>query len=148
MARCDESPMTTQDMPHSSGRAPAPLTCPAPSQRAAAIPHASPTPFVCPSHDLTHVPRPPSMRPDAFLRAPPLPFLTRCHHPRCIPCTLHVPPISCSSLDIQWYFFLFTFYPSFPTIFFFCLLQLYLLNLTNITTTSLRTLTPSHGARQ
>ena len=67
-------PMTTQDMPHSSGHAPAPLTCPAPSQHAAAIPHASHTPFVCPSpsHDLMHVPRPPSMRPNTFQRTTPL----------------------------------------------------------------------------
>ena len=44
--------MTSHDHPGcapSSGRAPAPLTCPAPSQRIAAIPHASHTPFVCPS---------------------------------------------------------------------------------------------------
>ena len=40
-------PMTTQDVPHSSGCAPAPLTCPAPSQCAIAIPHASHTPFMC-----------------------------------------------------------------------------------------------------
>ena len=61
-------PMTTQDVPHSSGRAPAPLTCPAPSQCAVAIPHASHMPFMCPSpsHNLTHVPRPPLMCPDAF----------------------------------------------------------------------------------
>ena len=61
-------PMTTQDVPHSSGRALAPLTCPAPSQRAATIPHASHMPFMCPnpSHDLMHVLQPPSMRPDAF----------------------------------------------------------------------------------
>ena len=91
-------PMTTQDMPHSSGCALASLTCPAPSQRAAAIPHASHTPFVCPSpsHDLTHVPRPPSMRPDVFLRAPPRPFLMCRHHPRRVPCALHVLLISCS----------------------------------------------------
>ena len=91
-------PMTTQDVPHSSGHAPAPLTCPAPSQRAAAIPHASHTPFVCPSpsHDLTHVPQPPSMRPNTFLRAPPCPFLMRCHHPRRVLRALHVLPISCS----------------------------------------------------
>ena len=99
MRDSDESPMTTQDVPHSSGCAPAPLTCPAPSQRATAIPHASHTPFVCPSpsHDLTHAPRPPSMRPEAFLHAPPRPFLTRRHHPRRVPRTLHVPLISCSS---------------------------------------------------
>ena len=99
MATHDESPMTTQDVPHSSGHALAPLTCPAPSQLAAAIPHASHIPFVCPSpsHDLTYGLRPPSMRPDVFLRALPHPFLTRCHHPRHVPCALHVLPISCSS---------------------------------------------------
>ena len=61
-------PMTTQDVPHSSGCAPAPLTSPATSQRATAIPDASQMPFMCPnpSHDLTHTPRPPSMRPNAF----------------------------------------------------------------------------------
>ena len=91
-------PMTTQDVPHSSGRAPAPLTCPAPSQHAAAIPDASHMPFVCPSpsHDLTHAPQPPSMRPNMFLRAPPRPFLTRRHHPIRVPHALHVLPISCS----------------------------------------------------
>ena len=91
-------PMTTQDVPHSSGCAPAPLICPAPSQCAATIPHASHMPFVCPSpsHDLMHMPRPPSMRPDVFLRAPPRPFLTHCHHPRRVPHALHVPPIRCS----------------------------------------------------
>ena len=93
-------PMTTQDVPHSSGYAPAPLTCPAPSQCAAAIPHPhiSHTPFVrpSPSHNRTHVPQPSSMRPGAFLHAPPHPFLTCRHHPRRVPCALHVPPISCS----------------------------------------------------
>ena len=59
-------PMTTQ--PHSSGRAPTPLTCPAPSQCAATILDASHTPFMCPSpsHDLTHAPCPPLMHPDVF----------------------------------------------------------------------------------
>ena len=79
-------PMTTQDVPHSSGCAPVPLTCPAPSQRAVAIPHASHMPFMCPSpsHDLTHAPRPPSTRPDVFRRAPPL---LHCH-PLACPFTL------------------------------------------------------------
>ena len=64
--------MTTRDeSPHDHpGHAPflwmrpGPLTCPAPSQRAAAIPYASHMPFMCPSpsHDLTHALRPPSMR--------------------------------------------------------------------------------------
>ena len=61
-----------------------------PSQRAAAIPHASHTPFVCPStsHNLTHRPRPPSMHPDAFRRASPLldappPSQTRPARPSC-----------------------------------------------------------------
>ena len=70
----DESPHDHPGRAPSSGHAPAPLTCPAPSQRIAAIPHASHTPFVCPSasHDLTHGPRPPLMRPDTFRRASPL----------------------------------------------------------------------------
>ena len=71
-------PMTTQDMPHSSGHAPAPLTCLALSQRATAIPHASHTPFMCPNpiHDLTHMPQPPSMCPNAFQHTHP--FSTHC----------------------------------------------------------------------
>ena len=61
-------PMTTQDVPHSSGRAPAPLTCPAPSQCAVAIPHASHTPFMCPSpsHNLMHALQPLSTCPNVF----------------------------------------------------------------------------------
>ena len=67
-------PMTTQDVPHSSGCATAPLTCPAPSQCAVAIPHTSHAPFMCPSpsHDLTHALQPPSTPPDAFRCTPPL----------------------------------------------------------------------------
>ena len=90
--------MTTWDMPHSSGGAPAPLTCPAPSQRAAAIPHTSYMPFVCPSpsHDLMHAPWPPLMHPNMIQHALPLldvprPLLTRCHCPKHVPCIPHVP---------------------------------------------------------
>ena len=81
---------TRNESPHDHpGRAPflwtrpGPLTFPAPSQRAAAIPHASHTPFMCPnpSHDLTHAP---STRRDAFRCAPPL--LHR--HPLACPFTL------------------------------------------------------------
>ena len=56
------------------GCAPAPLTCLAPSQCAAAVPDVSRVPFMCPSpsHDLTHVPWPPWMRPKLFQHTPPL----------------------------------------------------------------------------
>ena len=66
-------PMTTQDVPHSSGHTPAPLTCLAPSQRATTIPHTSHMPSMCPSpgHDLMHVPWPPMMHSDVFRHAPP-----------------------------------------------------------------------------
>ena len=91
-------PMTTQDMPHSSGHTPAPLTCPAQMccRHPTRIPHAlrvrqpQPRPHArtaAPFDASQHV----STRP-----APPCPFLMRRHHPRCVPRALHVPLISCS----------------------------------------------------
>ena len=73
----------------------------APSQHAAAIPHASHMPFVCssPSHDFTHALWPPSMHPNMFQCALPLldvpcPFST-CHAPfqRAMP-LFNMPPPS------------------------------------------------------
>ena len=82
------------------GCAPAPLTCLAPSQCAAAVPDVSRVPFMCPSpsHDLTHVPWPPWMRPKLFQHTPPLldmlPPSQMCPaHPSCVPVpamTLHM----------------------------------------------------------
>ena len=146
--------MTSHDHPGrapSSGRAPAPLTCPAPSQRIAAIPHASHTPFVCPStsHNLTHRPRPPSMRSDAFRRASPLldvlpPSQTRPTRPSCAADQLQ---FLLTSDGMSFYFpsiLLFQLFSSFVS----CNCTSLLVNLTNITMTSLQTSTPSHGARQ
>ena len=70
---------------------PGPLICPAPSQRAAAIPYASHTPFMCPSpsHNLTHAPRPPPTCLSPWLLAVPLPSHSPCHRrPR-------LPPVLC-----------------------------------------------------
>ena len=81
--------MTRDELPHDHpGYAPflwmcpGPLTCPAPSQHAAAIPHTSHMPFMCPSpsHNLTHLPWPPSTCPDVF---------------RCTPPLLHCHPLAC-----------------------------------------------------
>ena len=74
MTTCDESPHGHPGCAPFLWMCPSPLTCPAPSQCAAAIPHASHTPFMCPSpsHNLTHAPQPPSTRPDAFRHTPPL----------------------------------------------------------------------------
>ena len=147
----DESPHDHPGRAPSSGRAPASLTCPAPSQRVAAIPHASHTPFVCPStsHNLTHRPQPPSMRPNMFRRASPLldappPSHTRPVRPSCAADQLQ---FLLTSDGISFYFpsiLLFQLFSSFDS----CNCTSLLVNLTNITTTSLRTSTPSHGARQ
>jgi hypothetical protein len=146
--------MTSHDHPGrapSSGCAPAPLTCPAPSQHIAAIPHASHTPFVCPSasHDLTHGPQRPSMRPNAFRRASPLldappPSQTR---PACPSCAADQLQFLLTSDGMSFYFpsiLLFQLFSSFVS----CNCTSLLVILTNITMTLLRTSTPSHGARQ
>ena len=73
------------------GCSPAPLTCPAPSQCAAAIPDASHAPFMCPSpsHDLTHATWPPLMHPNTF--DAPHPFSRCCCHPRCVLVSCYAP---------------------------------------------------------
>ena len=115
-----------------------PLTCLAPSQHAAAIPDASHVPFMCPSpsHNLTHTPLAPSMRPDALRRTPPLLDAP--------PSQTHPAPSSCAADQLQ---FLLTsngisFY--FPSILLFQLfsslslaIASLLVNIMNITMTSL-----------
>ena len=135
--------MTSHDHPGcapSSGRGPAPLTCPAPSQHIAAIPHASHMPFMCPSasHDLTHGPWPPSMHPDTFRHTSPLldmppPSQT---HPACPSCAADQLQFLLTSDGMSYYFpsiLLFQLFSSFVS----CNCTSLLVNLTNITMTSL-----------
>ena len=136
----DESPHDHPGRAPSSGCALAPLTCPAPSQRVATIPHASHMSFMCPSasHDLMHGPRPPSMCPDAFRRASPLldtppPSHTR---PACPSCATDQLQFLLTSNGISFYFpsiLLFQLFSSFVS----CNCTSLLVNLTNITMTSL-----------
>ena len=102
-----------------------------------------------PSHDLTHALQSPLMRPDMFQCTPPhldVPPPSQMHPAR-PSCAADQLQFLLTSDSISFYFpsiLLFQLFSSFVS----CSCTSLLVNLMNITTTSLRTSTLSHGARQ